>query len=67
MKRWVGSVTGLSANGEGLSRWWLNGAGEVERWRKVKRCPRWHSHMYRLRVGRRAHNAWRRTYGDGTG
>lgn len=41
------------------------GTGEIERFRKVRTCPRCRSHRYRLRLGRRAHNAWRRTYEDG--
>lgn len=42
------------------------GTGEVERFRKVRMCPRCHGRKLRLRVGRRAHNRWRRTYDDGT-
>ncbi|MFD7003363.1 hypothetical protein ACFWA5_45765 [Streptomyces mirabilis] len=42
------------------------GTGEIERFRKVRTCPRCRGHKLRLRVGRRAHNAWRRTYDGGT-
>jgi DnaJ-class molecular chaperone len=42
------------------------GAGEVERFGKPRTCPRCRGHRLRLRVGRHAHNAWRRTYGNGT-
>ncbi|GAA2218882.1 hypothetical protein GCM10010104_04750 [Streptomyces indiaensis] len=38
------------------------GAGEIERFRKARRCPRCRGKRLRLRVGRRAHNAWRRTH-----
>lgn len=41
------------------------GSGEVERWRKTRTCPRCRGKKLRLRVGRRAHNAWRRMYEDG--
>jgi Zn finger protein HypA/HybF involved in hydrogenase expression len=42
------------------------GTGEVERFRKPLTCPRCHGRKLRLRVGRRAHNAWRRTHQAGT-
>ncbi|WSW80254.1 hypothetical protein OG390_15460 [Streptomyces sp. NBC_00996] len=42
------------------------GTGEIERFRKVRTCPRCRGHKLRLRVGRRAHNAWRRTYQAGS-
>jgi hypothetical protein len=42
------------------------GVGEIERFRKVRRCPRCRGKRLRLRVGRRAHNAWRRTHAAGT-
>lgn len=41
------------------------GAGEIERFGKVRTCPRCHGDKLRLRVGRRAHSRWRRTYDDG--
>lgn len=41
------------------------GAGEIERFRKVRTCPRCRGRKLRLRVGRRARNAWRRTYANG--
>jgi hypothetical protein len=37
------------------------GQGEVERFGKVRTCPRCRGDRLRLRIGRRAHNAWRRT------
>ncbi|MGI3230584.1 hypothetical protein ACRJ4B_49865 [Streptomyces sp. GTA36] len=42
-----------------------DGTGEIERFRKVRTCRRCHGRKLRLRVGRRLHNAWRRTYDDG--
>jgi DnaJ-class molecular chaperone len=42
------------------------GTGEIERFRKARTCPRCRGKRLRLRVGRRAHNAWRRTYEDGS-
>ena len=41
------------------------GVGEVERFGKARTCPRCRGNRLRLRLGRRAHNAWRRTYEDG--
>jgi Zn finger protein HypA/HybF involved in hydrogenase expression len=41
------------------------GAGEIERFRKARPCPRCRGKRLRLRVGRRAHNAWRRTHQAG--
>lgn len=41
------------------------GTGKIERFRKVRTCPRCRGHKFRLRLGRRAHNAWRRTYDNG--
>lgn len=43
-----------------------DGTGETGRFRKVRTCPRCRGHKLRLRVGRRAHNAWRRTHEAGT-
>lgn len=42
------------------------GQGEIERFGKPKMCPRCLGKRLRLRVGRRAHNAWRRTHEAGT-
>lgn len=42
------------------------GAGEIERFRKVRACPRCRGDKLRLRLGRRAHNAWRRTHEAGS-
>ena len=42
------------------------GTGEVERFRKVRTCPRCHGRKLRLRLGRRAHNAWRRIHEVGS-
>lgn len=42
------------------------GTGEVERFRKLRTCPRCHGRKLRLRVGRRLHNYWRRTHQAGT-
>jgi DnaJ-class molecular chaperone len=42
------------------------GTGKTERFGEAHTCPRCHGRKYRLRLGRRAHNAWRRSYGDGT-
>jgi Zn finger protein HypA/HybF involved in hydrogenase expression len=43
-----------------------SGAGAVERFGKPRLCPRCRGRKLRLRVGRRAHNAWRRTHQAGT-
>jgi len=42
------------------------GAGEIERFGKVRTCPRCFGDKLRLRIGRRLHNTCRRTYDDGT-
>ncbi|MFH9977928.1 hypothetical protein ACH4ND_01445 [Streptomyces sp. NPDC017179] len=42
------------------------GLGQIERFRKTRMCPRCHDQKLRLRVGRRLHNAWRRTHAAGT-
>lgn len=42
------------------------GTGETERFRTARTCPRCHGDRYRLRLGRRLHNTWRRTYEAGT-
>lgn len=42
------------------------GLGKIERFGKPRMCPRCHGRRLRLRVGRRAHNAWRRTHQAGT-
>lgn len=41
------------------------GLGLVERFGKPRTCPRCRGKRLRLRVGRRAHNAWRRTHQAG--
>lgn len=43
-----------------------HGIGRIERFGKPRMCPRCHDHKLRLRVGRRLHNAWRRTHQAGT-
>lgn len=43
-----------------------HGLGTIERRGKDRMCPRCHDHKLRLRLGRRAHNAWRRTHAAGT-
>jgi Zn finger protein HypA/HybF involved in hydrogenase expression len=43
-----------------------HGLGQVERFKKPRTCPRCYGKQLRLRVGRRAHNAWRRTHQAGT-
>jgi Zn finger protein HypA/HybF involved in hydrogenase expression len=42
------------------------GLGRIERFGKERMCPRCQGHKLRLRVGRRMHNAWRRTHQAGT-
>jgi DnaJ-class molecular chaperone len=42
-----------------------HGAGEVLRFGKPRTCPRCRGKTLRLRVGRRARNAWRRTHDAG--
>ncbi|MDX2692942.1 hypothetical protein [Streptomyces ipomoeae] len=42
------------------------GMGEIEQFGKPRMCPRCLGKKLRLRVGRRAHNAWRRTHQAGT-
>ncbi|WP_328845449.1 hypothetical protein [Streptomyces sp. NBC_00258] len=42
------------------------GAGYLQHFRKQRTCPRCHGDKLRLRVGRRMHNAWRRTREAGT-
>ncbi len=42
------------------------GEGQIHRWLTGHQtCPRCGGHKLRLRIGRRAHNAWRRTYDQG--
>lgn len=43
-----------------------HGSGETTRFGKPRTCPRCRGKRLRLRLGRRAHNAWRRTYDNGT-
>lgn len=42
------------------------GLGKIERFGKTRSCPRCRGQQLRLRVGRRAYNAWRRTHAAGT-
>lgn len=42
------------------------GTGEVQWSGKPRTCPRCHGRKLRLRVGRRAHNAWRHTHQAGS-
>nr|WP_078532668.1 hypothetical protein [Streptomyces hokutonensis] len=42
------------------------GTGEIERFRKTRTCPRCRGKKLRLRLGRRAHNSWRRTHAAGS-
>lgn len=42
------------------------GLGQVERFGKPRTCPRCRGKRFRLRLGRRAHNAWRRTHEAGS-
>ncbi|MDX2675809.1 hypothetical protein [Streptomyces soliscabiei] len=42
------------------------GTGRIERRGATRTCPRCRGHRFRLRIGRRVHNAGRRTYDDGT-
>lgn len=42
------------------------GLGEIDRFGKPRMCPRCLGRKLRLRLGRRAHNAWRRTHEAGT-
>lgn len=42
-----------------------HGIGQIERFGKARMCPRCHDKKLRLRVGRRVHNAWRRTHDAG--
>ncbi|MFJ9374417.1 hypothetical protein [Streptomyces sp. NPDC101455] len=40
--------------------------GQTTRLGKPRTCPRCRGQRHRLRIGRRAHNAWRRTHDAGT-
>ncbi|MGQ4355282.1 hypothetical protein [Streptomyces drozdowiczii] len=42
------------------------GLGQVSRFGKPRICPRCHDRKLRLRLGRRAFNAWLRTHRAGT-
>ncbi|MFE1926517.1 hypothetical protein ACFW91_28650 [Streptomyces asoensis] len=42
-----------------------HGTGGIQRFGKPRVCPRCRGKMLRLRLGRRAHNAWRRTHDAG--
>lgn len=63
---WLGGYAVLCAARPFAACRKCDGTGEVERFRKVRTCPRCRGRKLRLRVGRRAHNRWRRTYDDGT-
>ncbi|MEU6826920.1 hypothetical protein ABZ921_40475 [Streptomyces atriruber] len=41
------------------------GTGETARFGKPRACPRCRGDRLRLRLGRRAHNGWRRTHEAG--
>lgn len=43
-----------------------HGTGGILRFGKPRACPRCRGKRLRLRVGRRAHNSWRRTHEAGT-
>ncbi len=58
---WLGGYAVLCAvKPFGLCRR-CKGAGETARFGKPRTCPRCHGRRLRLRLGRRAHNGWRRT------
>ena len=42
------------------------GTGQILRFGKPRTCPRCRGHKLRLRIGRRVHNASRRTHDAGT-
>jgi hypothetical protein len=42
------------------------GLGQITRFGKPRLCTRCHGKLLRLRLGRRAHNAWLRTHQAGT-
>ncbi|MFJ4924060.1 hypothetical protein [Streptomyces sp. NPDC088736] len=42
------------------------GTGRLEHFGKVRTCPRCRGRKLRLRLGRRAHNAWQRERENGT-
>ncbi|MEV6651191.1 hypothetical protein [Streptomyces sp. NPDC051219] len=42
------------------------GSGKVKRFKTTKTCPRCRGRRLRLRIGRRAWNAWTRTRAAGT-
>jgi hypothetical protein len=42
------------------------GLGQITRFGKPRLCTRCHGDRLRLRLGRRAHNAWLRTHQAGT-
>jgi len=43
-----------------------HGTGQTERFGTPRTCPRCRGRRYRLRLGRRLHNRWRRTHEAGT-
>ncbi|MFD5636238.1 hypothetical protein ACFWJM_19205 [Streptomyces sp. NPDC127077] len=63
---WLGSYAVLCAVRPFAPCRRCRGAGEVERFGKPRTCPRCRGKKLRLRLGRRLHNACRRTYDAGT-
>jgi DnaJ-class molecular chaperone len=63
---WLGGYSVLCAvRPFGLCRR-CQGAGEILWFGKPRTCPRCRGRKLRLRLGRRMHNAWRRTHEAGT-
>lgn len=63
---WLGGYAVLCAVRPFAACQRCRGAGEVKRFGKPRTCPRCRGHKLRLRLGRRALNAWRRTHEQGT-
>ncbi|WP_233226816.1 hypothetical protein [Streptomyces sp. I4(2020)] len=62
---WVGGYAVLCAVKPFAPCRRCRGLGEIERFGNPRTCPRCRGRRLRLRVGRRAHNAWRRTHTAG--
>jgi DnaJ-class molecular chaperone len=62
---WLGSYAVLCAVQPFARCRRCQGAGEITRFGKQRTCPRCLGDKLRLRVGRRLHNAWRRTHEAG--
>lgn len=62
---WAGSYAVLCAVKPFAPCRRCRGLGTIERSGKPRMCPRCHGRRLRLRIGRRAHNAWRRTHEAG--